>query len=90
MEFRTTLESVRHRDVGVEFFQGWADDVNFLKKTVTIEEAVTDQKIPAALASGLSPSTASEVAKTGLIAKKKANFDLDYDKLVVAVGCYAQ
>lgn len=90
LEFRTTLESVRHRDVGVEFFQGWADDVNFLKKTVTIEEAVTDQKIPAAVASGLSPSTASEVAKTGLIAKKKANFDLDYDKLVVAVGCYAQ
>lgn len=90
LEFRTTLESVRHRDVGVEFFQGWADEVNFFEKTVTIEEAVSDQKIPTALASALSKSTGSELAHKGLIAKDKAHFNLNYDKLVVAVGCYAQ
>src|ERR1700712_2494013 len=39
LEFRNTLESVRARGKGVEFFQGWADDVNFNEKRIKIEEA---------------------------------------------------
>lgn len=61
----------------MEFYQGWADDVNFNEKTLTIEEAVRrdalydSQTLPA-------------------LKKKGQLFDLKYDKLVVAVGCYSQ
>src|ERR1700712_553876 len=40
LEFRTTLESVRERSSGVEYYQGWADDVNFNEKSIKVEENV--------------------------------------------------
>ncbi|CAG8972154.1 hypothetical protein HYALB_00009702 [Hymenoscyphus albidus] len=76
LEFRTTVESVRARSSGVEFYQGWADDVNFHEKRLRIEEAVVRQVPNAALD--------EKTAKKGQV------FDLKYDKLVVAVGCYSQ
>jgi NADH dehydrogenase FAD-containing subunit len=42
LEFRTALEPVRSRRTKVDFFQGWADDVDFKNKTITIEEAVDE------------------------------------------------
>jgi NADH dehydrogenase FAD-containing subunit len=36
------MEPVRSRRTKVDFFQGWADDVDFKSKTITIEEAVDE------------------------------------------------
>lgn len=86
LEFRTTLESVRARRSGVEFVQGWGDDVNFNEKRLRIEES-TIRKPPASAKDGDAVSMYDR--ETG--AKKKGQlFDLKYDKLVVAVGCYSQ
>ncbi|KAG9238222.1 pyridine nucleotide-disulfide oxidoreductase-domain-containing protein [Amylocarpus encephaloides] len=86
LEFRTTLESVRARRSGVEFFQGWADDVNFNEKKLIIEEAAWRPSIPS------ESNVVSAEDGTSLTFKKKKGqlFDLTYDKLVVAVGCYSQ
>lgn len=64
---------MRARRSGVEFIQGWADDVNFHDKSLQIEEAtISNQQTP------------------GIKRKNGQLFDLKYDKLVVAVGCYSQ
>jgi NADH dehydrogenase FAD-containing subunit len=88
LEFRTTLESVRYRRSGVEFYQGWADDVDFDKKRLTIEEAARRPSPP----SESNITSAVERGDKPLVIKKKKGqvFDLKYDKLVVAVGCYSQ
>ena len=76
----------------MDFFQGWADDVDFKNKTITIEEAVDDPT------QGLALTTdrhAGETKEQRAIEKKRdvekgKLFDLTYDKLVVTVGCYSQ
>jgi len=83
LEFRLTLESVRARRSGVEFIQGWGDDVNFNEKTLQIEEATSNASVPAKNFVATSSKNDTEVSKGQL-------FDLRYDKLVVAVGCYSQ
>jgi NADH dehydrogenase len=89
LEFRTTLESVRARSAGVEFFQGWADDVNFNEKKVVIEDATVRRPLQlsgkAFYAASLAEADQSQRSK-----KKGQVFDLTYDKLVIAVGCYSQ
>jgi NADH dehydrogenase FAD-containing subunit len=86
LEFRTTLESVRARRTGVEFVQGWGDDINFNEKTLRVEEA-SIRKLPQTAKGGDAPSMYGTDATT----KQKGQlFDLKYDKLVVAVGCYSQ
>ncbi|KAL2060585.1 hypothetical protein VTL71DRAFT_9226 [Oculimacula yallundae] len=87
LEFRNTLESVRARGKGVEFFQGWADDVNFNQKKIQVEEKPVNlpQQIPSSEASGVSGIDKSSKAK-----HKGKTFELNYDKLVIAVGCYSQ
>lgn len=89
LEFRTTLESVRARSSGVEFFQGWADDVNFNEKKLLIEDATVRRPLQP---SGRSYHAASlsEADHNQRIKKKGQVFDLKYDKLVVAVGCWSQ
>ncbi|KAF2477852.1 FAD/NAD(P)-binding domain-containing protein [Lindgomyces ingoldianus] len=92
LEFRTALEPVRSKRSKVNYFQGWADGVDFKNKTVTIEEAVDDPT------QGLSPTLDRHAGKTGsqrerekaTEAKKGRLFDLAYDKLVITVGCYSQ
>ena len=83
LEFRTTLESVRRRSSGVEFFQGWADDVNFDKKCLIVEESAIQRDDSAALTKDID-------ALKQISAKKGKVFEIGYDKLVVAVGCYSQ
>ncbi|KAK1918958.1 hypothetical protein P3342_001088 [Pyrenophora teres f. teres] len=92
LEFRTALEPVRSRRTKVEFIQGWADDVDFKNKTITIEQAVDDARQSVALAADRhadeTPSQRSEEKKKE--AKTGKLFDVNYDKLVVTVGCYSQ
>lgn len=86
LEFRTTLESVRARGKGIDFFQGWADDVDFNEKRLMIEEATTERR----------PSLPEKTPKTAnanadeMSRQKGRVFELNYDKLVIAVGCYSQ
>jgi NADH dehydrogenase len=86
LEFRTALEPVRSfkgRGVGAEYFQAWAEKVDLDNKTLTVEEAVQDPFQSRALAA----------SKTDLDGARKAKgqlFELSWDKLVVAVGCYVQ
>lgn len=89
LEFRTTLESVRARGKGVEFFQGWADDVNFSQKKIAVEELSARRPLHASgKAFEASSITEADVSYRG---KRKGKvFELNYDKLVVAVGCYSQ
>lgn len=92
LEFRTALEPVRSRRTKVGFFQGWADDVDFKNKTITIEEAIADPTQGMALTMD---RHAGETKEQRAIEKKKdiekgRMFDLTYDKLVVTVGCYSQ
>ena len=51
LEFRSTLESVRARRSGVEFIQGWGNDVNFNDKMLQIEQAAF-RKLPASAKGG--------------------------------------
>ncbi|KAF1979636.1 pyridine nucleotide-disulfide oxidoreductase-like protein [Bimuria novae-zelandiae CBS 107.79] len=92
LEFRTTLEPIRTRRTNVDFFQGWADAIDFKNKKVTIEEAVEDVSSSQALVedrhAGETKAQRHEREQVG--AKKGTCFDLTYDKLIVTVGCYSQ
>lgn len=95
LEFRTTIEpnrDFRARQYGADFFQGWADQVDFAKKTLTVEEAVEDPLTSRALTGSKhkSPEQRSEEVEIGKKKKKGELFELAYDKLVCTVGCYAQ
>ena len=94
LEFRTALEPVRsRRKPNVEFMQGWADDVDFGRKIVTVEESVVDQRQGKAMTDAdpyrHSSLTDMKMEKFGKRQEGK-RFDIGYDKLVVAVGCYSQ
>jgi NADH dehydrogenase FAD-containing subunit len=92
LEFRTALEPIRTRRTNVDFFQGWADGVDFKKKSITIEEAIEDRGQSTV---GLEDRDAGESKehkqeRRAVEAKKGKLFDLTYDKLIVTVGCYSQ
>lgn len=92
LEFRTALEPVRSKRTNVEFFQGWADDVDFKNKTISVEEAVDDPSQGMALTTD---RHAGETQAQRVLAKQRDTekgklFNLTYDKLVVTVGCYSQ
>lgn len=92
LEFRTALEPVRSRRTKLDFFQGWADDVDFKTKTVTIEEAVDDPTQGMALTTDRHAGATKEQREAH---KKKEvergrMFNLTYDKLIITVGCYSQ
>ncbi|KAE8446332.1 hypothetical protein EG329_012081 [Mollisiaceae sp. DMI_Dod_QoI] len=88
LEFRTTLESVRARGKGVDFFQGWADDVNFNQKTLQIEDATVRRPLHESRRNYHAASL-TEADQDHRVKKKGQLFDLKYDKLVIAVGCYS-
>lgn len=92
LEFRTALEPVRSRRTGVEFFQGWADSVDFEKKTLSIEEAVENPQQGLALTGDRYDGEGKEKREKerGEMAGKGKLFEMGYDKLVVSVGCYSQ
>jgi NADH dehydrogenase FAD-containing subunit len=92
LEFRTALEPVRSRRTRVDFFQGWADDVDFKNKTITIEQAVDDPLQGLALTTDRHAGESREQreAERKKEVEKGRMFDLTYDKLIVSVGCYSQ
>ncbi|KAI9829579.1 MAG: hypothetical protein M1819_006084 [Sarea resinae] len=91
LEFRTALEPVRSRRLNAAFFQGWADDIDFDKKTLTVEESVADNFQGLALTGDRHPQSQSERKEEKAVESAKGElFDISYDKLVVAVGCYSQ
>ena len=72
--------------------QGWADDVDFGRKTVTVEESVVDPQQGKAIAEDRREDHSSgeiKSEKKGL-RKQGKRFEVPYDKLVVTVGCYSQ
>ena len=89
LEFRNTLESVRARGKGVEFFQGWADDVNFSQKKIQVEE-ITARRPLHVSGKAYEASSITEADQSFRVKKKGKVFELNYDKLVIAVGCYSQ
>jgi NADH dehydrogenase FAD-containing subunit len=92
LEFRTALEPVRSRRTNVTFFQGWADDVDFKNKTITIEQAVDDPMQGLALTTDRHAGETQEqraLEKQSDIEQGRM-FDITYDKLIVTVGCYSQ
>ncbi|KIW03052.1 uncharacterized protein PV09_05703 [Verruconis gallopava] len=86
LEFRTALEPVRSRRLKADFLQGWAEKLDLVGKKVTIEEAADDPK------QGLGPTerTIDTGRDPGQLRREGKLFDLAYDKLVIAVGCYSQ
>ncbi|KAF2102001.1 hypothetical protein NA57DRAFT_64631 [Rhizodiscina lignyota] len=94
LEFRTALEPVRSITKPVEFLQGWADDVDFASKRIAVEEAVDDPRGTSALTYDRNKpavkSLAEQQAEKFQEKKKGELFDLTWDKLIIAVGCYNQ
>ena len=87
LEFRNTLEPVRKRNSAVEFYQGWADDVDFAKKIIKIEPSVLDPDVGHAL-TGERHGNQHLAVSTGTTSVP--TFDLSYDHLAICVGCYSQ
>jgi NADH dehydrogenase FAD-containing subunit len=87
LEFRNTLEPVRNRRFKGDYLQGWADDVNFAKKTVTVEPSVLDPDVGHAL-TGERQGNLALASSTG--AQQVPTFEITYDKLAICVGCYSQ
>lgn len=93
IELRCAIEPTRSRHKpNVEFIQGWADDVNFAQKTVTVEENGVDDKKAIARAEARFGEQSAIEGKADKIEKTKRGkkWEVSYDKLVVAVGCYSQ
>ncbi|KAL5412264.1 hypothetical protein PMIN06_009423 [Paraphaeosphaeria minitans] len=92
LEFRTAMEPIRTRRTNVDFFQGWADQVDFKNKKITIEEAVEErgQSTAGVEERGAGESKELRHERRGVEAQKGKLFDLTYDKLIVTVGCYSQ
>lgn len=98
LEFRTILEPVRRLGKNVGFYQGWADDIDFDRKTIRVEtnaaeEAASKTIVPPP---SLPPSETGGAEKEETMAatateKPKGDLiDIHYDKLVIACGAYSQ
>ncbi|KAK7733224.1 hypothetical protein SLS63_004753 [Diaporthe eres] len=90
LEFRTTLESVR-RLGDVEFHQGWADDIDFSRKVIRIEENQADDlSSQTILPPPKNDPKSNEIQVEPPQIPKGPVMDVGYDKLVIAVGAYSQ
>ena len=93
LEFRTAIEPVRDKRLPhIEFLQGWADDLNLQRKTVKVEENLfgTGRKITAVGDGRVDGSgKAQEQRREKELEKKGDILEVQYDKLVITVGCYS-
>lgn len=89
LEFRAISESVRRLGKHVTFYQGWADDVDFARKVIRVEENTAEDFVSQ---TGLSIPLPPKDGQTDAPAvQPKGNVDeVPYDKLVIAVGSYSQ
>ncbi|ORY69887.1 pyridine nucleotide-disulfide oxidoreductase-domain-containing protein [Pseudomassariella vexata] len=81
LEFRAVLESVRRLGLD-KFHQGWADDIDFARKTIRVEANTSDDLA--------SRTQTTAVTSSDLQGREGDMFDVAYDKLIIAVGSYAQ
>lgn len=82
LEFRTAMESSRSRR-GVDVLRGWADSIDFLGKTLTMEGAVEKRAI--------NRGVEEEVSEGGVVRGGPTNiFEIGFDKIVIGVGAYSQ
>jgi len=82
LEFRSILEPIR-RLPDIDFFQGWAHDIDFNRKTVLVEANTADD-----LASKTVVSTTG--GRPRIPGIKGEDFAISYDKLIIACGAYSQ
>ncbi|KAL7267488.1 hypothetical protein RUND412_009924 [Rhizina undulata] len=80
LEFRTAMESSRSIK-GVEAIRGWAEGIDFANKTIVVEGAV--EKRP-------DPKKSAQEIEEGEVVGDNKKFRLGWDKMVIAVGAYAQ
>jgi NADH dehydrogenase FAD-containing subunit len=90
LEFRLALEPVRSKRTSAQFFQGWADQVDFASRRIFVEESVDDPNQLATPSQHVPNQPQLKDVKTENKVEKGRIFDLQYDKLVIAVGCYSQ
>lgn len=82
LEFRTAMESSRSRH-GVDVLRGWADSIDFVNKTVTVEGAV--EKRPT------NREPEGEENEGGVVGGGvRTRFKVKFDKIVIGVGAYSQ
>lgn len=72
--------------------QGWADDVDLGRKTITVEENVVDPHQGRAMAEDRREDHSTEEVKSEKKGLRKTGkrWEVSYDKLVITVGCYSQ
>jgi NADH dehydrogenase len=96
LEFRTILEPVRRLPGKIGFYQGWADDIDFNRKTIRVEtnaaeEAASKTRVPAPFPSPSETSGLEKEVSISVTQKPKGDIiDIPYDKLVIACGAYSQ
>lgn len=82
LEFRTAMESSRSRH-GVNVLRGWADSIDFLNKTVTVEGAVEKRPI--------NQDAGKKESEGGVVGGgPSSRFKVKFDKIVIGVGAYSQ
>ena len=72
--------------------QCWAEDIDFRKKTLTVEDSVLHRGQAHSLTRGLRGKEECVQGEENAIANydNGQRFDVSYDKLVIGVGCYNQ
>ncbi|KAK4190078.1 putative external mitochondrial NADH-ubiquinone oxidoreductase 1 precursor, partial [Podospora australis] len=82
LEFRTILEPVRRLNGKVDFYQGWADDIDFDRKLIRVETNAAEE----AASKTVVPPPGGQIT----VRAKGDPIDIRYDKLVIACGAYSQ
>ncbi|GJJ14693.1 hypothetical protein Clacol_008960 [Clathrus columnatus] len=86
LEYRTALESVRAFAPEAHTYLAWCDNINFQKKELTCTPS-TSLSLHENKQGGKEPSSLSDDRGNAIVGPK---FVLNYDRLVIAVGAYAQ
>ncbi|KAK4668107.1 uncharacterized protein QC764_701820 [Podospora pseudoanserina] len=82
-KFRTILEPVRRLPGGnINFYQGWADDIDFSRKTITVETNAAEE----AASKTVVPPPGGQIP----LRDKGEVIEVQYDKLIIACGAYSQ
>ncbi|EON97806.1 putative external nadh-ubiquinone oxidoreductase mitochondrial precursor protein [Phaeoacremonium minimum UCRPA7] len=89
LEFRAVLEPIR-RLKGARFHQGWADDIDFAKKVVRVEENKADDMSSRTVVPPPPTKSGDSALTEPARLPKGPTIDVPYDKLVIAVGAYSQ
>lgn len=82
LEFRAAVEPVRRLKLD-QFHQAWASDIDFERKVIRVEANTQDEAVTNP-GSGPSSVVATRQEQSPPV------FEVPYDKLVLAVGCYSQ